>query len=392
MSINCILSSCSQDGDVANEVGLIPGGEELSDTPGINATFDGTIDIDNLDNYEDQFVPNYIREDNTGLNSISDEAATLGRVLFYDKKLSIDNTISCASCHKQELAFGDDLRQSEGVNGLTGRHSMRLINSRFAEETKFFWDERALTLEEQTTMPIQDHIEMGFSGQDGDLSIVDLIEKLQVEDYYNELFVLAFGTSEITEVRMQNALAQFVRSIQSFDSKFDSGMAQVNNPNQNFPNFTDQENLGKQLFTQNVQFDGNSGNRIGGGFGCQGCHGAPEFDINDNSRNNGVINTAVDINGRDLSVERSPSLRDLFNPSGELNGPLMHTGRFDVSMMIEHYNDINAADNPNLDNRLRRGGGQKLNMTQEEKESLVAFLKTLSGTDVYTNEKWSNPF
>lgn len=388
-----IFSSCNQDGDIASEAEVIPIDIDLSNTPGIDVTFDGAIDLENLANYEDQEVPNYIREDNTpGQNEISDEVATLGRVLFYDKKLSSNNTISCASCHKQELAFGDDLRQSEGVNGETGRHSMRLINARFAEETRFFWDERALTLEEQTTMPIQDHIEMGFSGQDGDLGISDLIVKLEQEEYYDELFTFAFGTEEITEVRMQNALAQFVRSIQSFDSKYDLGRAQANNPNQDFTNFTEQENLGKRLYSQNSQFQGNGGVRIGGGLGCQNCHRAPEFDIDDNSRNNGVINTAGDVNGRDITVERSPSLRDLFNGQGVLNGPLMHTGRFDIEMMIEHYNEIDANNNPNLDNRLRRGGGQNLNMTQEEKDALVAFLKTLSGQDVYTNEKWSDPF
>lgn len=387
-----ILSSCNQDGGLSGEVEDIPGGTDLSSTPGIDFVFDGAIDIENLSNYEDQEVPAYIDEDNTRQNEISDEAATLGRVLFYDKKLSVDNSLSCASCHKQALAFGDDLRQSEGVNGLTGRHSMRLINTRFAEETRFFWDERAETLEDQTTMPIQDHIEMGFSGIEGDPNITDLITILQAEDYYNELFTLAFGTAQITEVRMQNALAQFIRSIQSFDSRYDIGRSQANNQNQDFANFSDQENFGKDLFMQDVQFQGNSGNRVGGGLGCQNCHRAPEFDINDNSRNNGVINTAGDVNGRDLTVERSPSLRDLFNAEGELNGPLMHTGRMDIEMMIEHYNNIDATNNPNLDNRLSRGDGQHLNMTEAEKDALIAFLKTLSGRDVYTNEKWSDPF
>lgn len=364
----------------------------LEESPAIDLVFDGKIDPTNLSNYEDQFVPNYIDEDNTGFNDISDEVATLGRVLFYDTKLSVDNSISCASCHKQELAFGDDLRQSEGVNGLTGRHSMRLINARFAEEQRFFWDERANTLEDQTTMPIQDHIEMGFSGENGDPNIDDLIVKLSGEDYYQELFTMAFGDQQITEVRMQNALAQFVRSIQSFDSRYDEGRMQVNNNNQNFPNFTTQENLGKQLFMMPPDFQGNGGNRIGGGLGCQGCHRAPEFDIDDNSGNNGVINTAADLSAVDLTVTRAPSLRDLFNQSGALNGPLMHTGRMDVGMMIEHYNDINAQDNPDLDNRLARGGGQNLNMTEDEKAALVAFLKTLTGSDVYSNEKWSDPF
>jgi len=92
----------------------------------------------------------------------------LGRVLFYDKNLSVNNTISCASCHKQEFAVGDTAVSSLGVdNGRTERHSMRLINTRYANEAKFFWNERAASLEAQVTMPIVDHLEMGFSGQTG---------------------------------------------------------------------------------------------------------------------------------------------------------------------------------------------------------------------------------
>jgi len=98
-------------------------------------------------------------------------SATLGRVLFYDKQLSANGAIACASCHKQEFAFSDTAQQSVGLNGgLTGRHSMRLVNSRFADEVRFFWDERASSLEDQTTQPIQDHVEMGFSGENGNTS------------------------------------------------------------------------------------------------------------------------------------------------------------------------------------------------------------------------------
>jgi len=316
----------------------------------------------------------------------------LGRVLFYDINLSSDNTISCASCHKQNLAFGDNHKQSQGVNGLTARLSMRLVNARFSDGRSFFWDERANTLEDQTTLPIQDHIEMGFSGINGDPNIIDLILKLSELSYYLTLFTLALGNIQITELRMQNALAQFIRSIQSFDSKYDTGRAQTNNNNQDFFNFSSEENLGKRLFNQSINFQGNSGNRIGGGFNCESCHQAPEFSIDNNSANNGVIHTIDDLNGLDLTVERSPTLRDLFNGNGELNGPMMHTGDFDIEAVLDHYNDIDATNNPNLDNRLARGGGQNLNMTDEEREALIAFLKTLSGNAIYNDSRWSDPF
>ena len=180
-----------------------------------------TIDLQNLFNYEDQAIPNYITKDNTDGNPITNEAATLGRVLFYDTQLSSANTISCSSCHIQEFAFGDTSIVSVGVNGVTGRHSMRLVNSRFSDEAKFFWDERAGTLEAQSTMPIMDHVEMGYSGTNGDPDFNQLIEKLDTVSYYDDLFRLAFGDEEITESRMQIALAQFIRSIQSFDSPYD---------------------------------------------------------------------------------------------------------------------------------------------------------------------------
>jgi len=350
------------------------------------------IDFNNLPNYAFQNIPTYITKDNTIANPITNEGAILGRVLFYDKNLSSDNTVSCSTCHQQVNAFSDLDIASNGVNGSTGRHSMRLINTRFANEAKFFWDERANTLEEQTTMPIQDHNEMGFSGENGDGDFNDLITKLNDVQYYPELFEFTFGDQTITEQRIQNALAQFIRSIQSFDSKYDTGRVVAPNDQSPFSNFTAEENTGKQLFTAPPIFDG-SGIRTGGGVGCAGCHAAPEFDIDPNTLNNGIINILNTI-GTDLTITRAPSLRNLFKVDGTLNGGLMHTGISNINLVIEHYNQIPASsDNIQLDQRLKPGGNlQNLNMTADEKSNLVSFLKTLSGTDVYTNEKWSDPF
>ena len=354
-----------------------------------------TIDLNDLFNYADQEIPLYIAKDNTPLNNeITDEGATLGRVLFYDKNLSVNNTIACASCHKQEFAFGDTAQVSVGVAGVTGRHSMRLINARFADEDDFFWDERANSLETQTTMPIQDHVEMGFSGENGDPDLDSLIRRLESISYYQELFTFVYGDAQITEQRMRRALAQFVRSIQSYDSKYDEGRAMVNNNNAPFPNFTLQENMGKNLFRQPPNQ---------GGAGCQGCHRAPEFDIAPNSRNNGVIGVVGHPDSIDIMVTRAPTLRDIVNPHGFLNGPLMHNGAFnDLMTVINHYDSIPLnPDNTNLDPRLTGPPpnpgdppplGQNLQLTQNQKNALVAFLRTLTGEDVYTNEKWSNPF
>lgn len=367
--------------------------EEPTDTDGptaVEATFGGAVDLADPHNYTTQPTPNYVRRDNTDGNAITDLGATLGRVLFYDKKLSVNETISCASCHRQELAFGDDALASEGVAGLTGRHGMRLTNARFGDEVRFFWDERAATLEAQTTQPIRDHVEMGFSGADGDPPFAELINRLAATDYYQELFTAVYGDATITENRVQQALAQFIRSMESFDAKYDAGRAAVNNDGTPFPNFSAAENRGKQLFLAPADF-GQGGARIGGGLGCGACHRAPDFSIDPRSRNNGVIGTIA--GGQDLTVTRSPSLRDVFLPNGRDNGPFMHNGQFPtLDAVINHYNRI-PADNPELDRRLQPGGQpQRLNITAEERADLLAFLQTLTGANLYADVRWSDPF
>lgn len=370
-------------------------GQNGANTPdtysAIKATFGANIDPENLYNYAAQTRPAYITKDNSGGNPVTDKGATLGRVLFYDKNLSVDNTVACASCHKQANAFGDDVVQSQGVNGVTTRHAMRLVNARFSQELKFFWDERASSLENQTTRPIQDHSEMGYSGQNGDPGINDLIAKLSAIQYYKELFTFVYGDTVITEARLQSALSQFVRSIQSFDSKFDAGLVQAGNINADFPNFSSEENQGKRLFLNPPA------NPAGGqtGAGCQGCHRAPEFDIDPNTLNNGIVGVAGSTTGTDLLNTRAPSLRDVVNRNGAINGPLMHDGsRSTLSAVIDHYNAIaRVAANTNLDPRLMPNGQpQRLQLTAQQKNSIVAFISTLSGSDVYTNKKWADPF
>jgi cytochrome c peroxidase len=379
VSLTIIVFSCAQ-----NEV--TPNAFEAT-----QRTFGTKIDPENLPNYANQVKPVYIAKDNTNTNPISDKAALLGRVLFYDKNLSVDKKIACASCHKQAFAFGDVTVASVGANGNTTRHAMRLVNARFSTERKFFWDERAETLEVQTTQPIQNHAEMGYSGQNGDPSINDLITRLKDIDYYQELFMFVYGDKNVTEPRLQECLSQFVRSIQSFDSRYDVGRLAAGNNNAPFTNFSPLENQGKNLFNAPPQFDA-TGNRINGGAGCAGCHRPPEFDIDPNTRNNGVIATLA--GGIDLTVTRAPSLRDILQSNGISNGPLMHTGfTSDLVTVINHYNEISTANNTNLDPRLRPGNNpQKLHLTQTEIDALVAFLKTLSGSSVYTDAKWSDPF
>ncbi|MEY2482831.1 MAG: cytochrome c peroxidase [Verrucomicrobiota bacterium] len=345
------------------------------------------IDLAALPNYARQTKPTDIFSDNTPVatgpnaqpNPITNTGATLGRLLFYDKRLSRNDTVSCSSCHHQDHAFGDPANFTTGVAGMTPRHAMRLVNARFAEP-HFFWDNRAPTLENQASQPFRNAIEMGFSGTNGDPTFSDLLAKMSALPEYQILFSAAFGSLGIDETRIQRALAQFIRSIQSFDSKFDDGVA-LGATGQSFANFTDSEKRGRQLFTNQS---------TNGGANCLFCHSDPAFSNSNSTGNDGVIKTIA--GGTDLTIVSSPSLRDLVGPSGQLNAPLMHNGSFtSIAQVIEHYNAV--PDNPNLSFLLKQNGvPQNLNLTAQQKLDLEAFLRTLTGKAIYTDPKWSNPF
>ncbi|MDF4202953.1 cytochrome c peroxidase [Maribacter sp. SA7] len=325
----------------------------------------------------DFFFDNDVRdEDNTpNNNATTDNGATLGRVLFYDKNLSMNNTISCASCHIQENGFSDPNALSTGFNGeLTARNSMGLANARFYENGRFFWDERAATLEEQTLVPIQDLVEMG-------LSLPELEAKLTQQPYYAALFTNAFGDATITSNRVALALSQFIRSMVSYESKFDEGLAQTQDIDDNFPNFTTSENRGKQLFMSNQTR-------------CFDCHATNVF-VGDDARNNGLDATITDLgvggvtgNNNELGEFKVPSLRNI-----ALTGPYMHDGRFEtLDEVIEHYNS-GVQNNPNLDNRLTQGNNvRRLNLSDADKQALVDFLNTLTDDAFINDEKYASPF
>lgn len=322
--------------------------------------------------------------DNTPLdNPVTNDGATLGRVLFYDKKLSANGTIACASCHKQDKGFSDDAVLSTGFNGgFTGRHSMTLINARFYQRGRFFWDERAATLEEQVLMPFQDPVEMG-------LTLTQLVSKVQEQSYYPALFEKAFGSREITSDKIAKALAQFVRSIVSYSSKYDEGRALSPTPGAPFPNFTTEENTGKNIFFQPV---------ANGGGGCFGCHTTEAFiSANPGPQNNGLDAVSTTDPGAGgvfpnpvfVGRFKTTSLRNI-----ERTAPYMHDGRFaTLEEVVEHYNS-GIQNHPTLSPALRDPNGNpvRLNLSASQKAALVAFLKTLTDSSVEAEEKWSNPF
>lgn len=307
-------------------------------------------------------------------NVLTDKGATLGRVLFYDKRLSFNNTIACASCHQAATGFDDPARFSRGFQGgLTPAHAMRLGNVAFYQGNDMFWNRRAASLEAQATQPIQDATEMGFHAANGGLAA--LVSKMSSLPYYPELFTWVFGDSSITETRVQNALAQFQRAMISSNSKWDTGYAQVYDasvPNKNLgatlPNFSAEEERGRALFIRPPNQ---------GGMGCAACHVPPTFALNANSRSNGL-------DAGEATVFKSPSLKNV-----ALSQNFMHDGRFaSLEQVVAHYaGGIQAG--PALDNRLPAGG---LGMTAQQQSDLVAFLRTLTDTTLTQDPRFSDPF
>ncbi len=366
--IACEELNSSEEEEIISTINL----SEYLDLP--SSTYNYTdIDIPDFFNLQ----PNTEQDNTPNDNQITDQGATLGRVLFYDKALSANNTISCSSCHLQEAGFSDPERFSIGFEGgLTGRNSMGISNARYYQNGHFFWDERAETLEEQVLMPIQDEIEMG-------LSLSELVSKVEGQPYYPVLFEQVYGDDEVTPDRISEALAQFVRSIVSYQSKYDVGRAQVNDPNQDFPNYSDIENLGKDVF-----FSGRGD--------CSRCHTSDLF-VGDEARNNGLDDVLTDlglgaITGRanDNGKFKVGSLRNI-----ELTAPYMHDGRFEtLEEVVDHY-DSGVQASATLDNRLRQGNSnnpRRLNLSNQEKVALVAFMKTLTDNELANDEKFSSPF
>jgi cytochrome c peroxidase len=325
-------------------------------------------------------TPNITGQINTPNNNpITDNGATLGRVLFYDKALSANGTISCASCHQQAFSFSDPAQFSTGfAGGKTTRNSMSLLNAKYYTNGRFFWDERSASAEAQASRPFVHPVEMG-------MTMAGVVTKLQSLSYYPALYQKAFGNTTIDSAKTVRAIAQFVRSMVAYRSKYDTGRgalpANANATTTNFTNFTAQENQGKQIF-------------FGVG-NCAACHGSDAF-TSPNARNNGLdlvysdngVGT-VNNNATQNGFFKSPSLRGI-----EKSAPYMHDGRFaTLEQVVEHYNSGVKA-HPNLSPPLRLPNGQarRLNLSAADKAALVAFLKTLTDTGIATDVKYANPF
>ena len=306
-------------------------------------------------------------------NPLTDDGATLGRVLFYDRRLSANNTTSCGSCHVQAHAFADPKPFSKGFHGArTDRRAMPLVNLRYYQRARFFWDERAGNLEEMVLLPIQSRIEMGQA-------LNQVIDTFARDARYPALFARAFGDRQISEDRIGKALAQFVRSMVSYQSRYDEGRARVRLAQDDFDSFTQQENRGKALFMRN----------------CASCHmqdGNEHFFV-PTPANTGLRGTDPAADGgvgdatlrpAELGSFKSPSLRNV-----EVTAPYGHDGRFaTLGGLIDHYSDNPILD-PNVGYMVPVG---PLTFTASEKAALMAFLNTLTDRTFLSDPRFSNPF
>jgi cytochrome c peroxidase len=341
-----------------------------------------SLDSPALPDYTPQLPAHYAgtaAQDNTPAGTVENRVvATLGRVLFYDKQLSVNGSVSCASCHNQQVDFGDAARFSTGFDGSKGTvHAMRLANLRYFQAGSMFWDKRTASLQAQSTLPVQNPVEMGFDAAHG--GITAAVERLQQLPYYTDLFGAAFGDPVVTEERMQLALAQFLRAMVSTNSRWDTAFAKVFDPaladkgvTKPLPGFTEQEDRGRHLFMAS---------RASGGQACVACHQAPTFALGGSGSNG--------LDAGETRRLKSPSLKNVGRSTA-----FMHDGRFStLEEVVEHYS-TGVQDGPALDARLKGPDGLPLrpNLSAEDKAALVAFLQTLSDPVLAADPKFASPF
>ncbi len=310
-------------------------------------------------------------------NQTTEAGVELGRMLFYEKMLSADNTLSCASCHKQEHAFSDERTFSIGVDGKPGkRQSMSLAN--LVWQTQFFWDGRVSTLEKQALFPIQDSLEMHQP-------LDKMVGKLQASANYPVKFMNAFGTDQITAELVAKALAQFERTLVSSNSRYDKFIRKEYV-------LSAQERNGMVLFQTHPTPE----NGLRGG-NCGDCHGGGYLTFLNGFHNNGLDASPSDpgLGGFtkaafDNGKFKVPTLRNI-----AMTAPYMHDGRFNsLEEVLDHYNEHvqnSATLDPNM-SASNKVNGKSLGLTAQEKADIIAFLKTLSDSTFIQNPKFASPF
>ncbi|MCB0738328.1 MAG: c-type cytochrome [Bacteroidetes bacterium] len=291
---------------------------------------------------------------------LTKEGIYLGRKLFYDAILSVNNTISCASCHLSYTAFTHvDHALSHGVYDSIGtRNSLAILN--VAWSNSFMWDGAINHIEVQALAPINHPLEMGEE-------LPNVVQKLQNEREYPRLFNAAFGDSTITGQNLLKALAQFQLTFVSSNAKYDKVVRGEDA-------FTEQEERGYKLFKAH----------------CNSCHKEPLFTKNQFANNglpidstlNDVGRMGISLNAEDSLKFKIPTLRNI-----EFSFPYMHDGRFrKLSEVLNHYQK-GIVQSPTLAKELRNG----IALTSNEKVDLIAFLLTLSDKEFLFNQELAFP-
>ena len=334
----------------------------------INAVYDPTpyqIDIG-------YFPPPDLPSD----NPLTVEGVELGRMLFYEKRLSRDGSQSCATCHVQLDGFSDKNQFSEGVEGKLGRRQAMPVFNMAWHPDAFFWDGRAASLREQALMPIQDPLEMNES-------LDNVVAKLSSSEMYKKAFIEAFNSDTITPERMGLAMEQFMLSLVSHDSKFDKYLAGE-------ADLTPAEERGMKLF--NTEFDPNG---IVKGAECFHCHAGFNF-VNNKFMNNGLdaesdwedlgMYEVTEID-EDKAKFKTPSLRNI-----AVTAPYMHDGRFaTLREVLEHYN-TGVKQSPTIDPLMQYNVDPGLGLSDQDIDDLIAFLHTLTDETYLNNPDYQDPF
>ena len=302
-------------------------------------------------------------------NPLTEEGVALGKKLFFEPMLSVDNSISCADCHAPSNAFTDIDQFSDGVNGVLGdRNSMPLFNLAWNYEERFFWDGSATSLEDQVFHPITDTEEMANTW-------ANVVASLEADSDYPELFRAAFGDSEIDSTKVAKAIAQFERTLISGSSKFDRHLASE-------AELSEEEENGLAVFMDEARGD------------CFHCHGNPNNPLwTDNIfHNNGLDSTFADLGLGALTGDpadngkfRSPSLRNL-----AFTAPYMHDGRFaTLEEVIDHYSE-GLQDSPTIDPLMKKVAQGGVGLTEKDKADLKVFLLSLSDNTFINDPKFQD--
>ncbi len=302
-------------------------------------------------------------------NPLTEEGVALGKKLFFDPILSANNTISCASCHNPQASFTDDLQFSRGIDDALGsRNSMPLFNLAWHYDERFFWDGSATSLEDQAFEPVTNPNEMGSTW-------ANAVSALKQSQEYPELFRRAFGTDGIDSVRVAMAIAQFERTLISDNSRFDRSL-------RGEITLTEEESRGVAVFMMETKGD------------CFHCHGNPNNPLwTDNIfRNNGLDETFEDLglgaitgDPGDNGKFKTPSLRNL-----AYTAPYMHDGRFaTLDEVINHYSE-GLRNSPTIDPLMKKVIEGGVQLSDQDKADLKAFLLSLSDPDFIQNPDFQN--